>query len=138
VPFQRERGRLKAFHRMAVFALVQIRRCGELPVMAIRMAISTFLELDLVNRFLALIDVAFGALYREVLALQRIVAGVVIFGFECRRLESVDRVAGRALNAQRPLGKLPVVRILVAIRTLGEGNLFLKVPALVARRTIHG
>ena len=139
VPLQCERRRLEAVHRVAVFALVLVGRGGELPVVRILVAVRAILELDLVLRVLAFVDVALGAIHCEVLPFQRIVARVMILGREGRRLESIDRMAGRALNPLRTLGELPVVRIRqMAIRTLGERNLFLEIAALVAGCTIHG
>jgi len=123
---------------MAFFAFVQIWRPGELAVMIVRVAIRALREFDPVDGLFAFVDVALGTLHGEVLSFQRVVGGVVILCQECRWLECIHRVAGLALDAFRPLGKLSVVRVQVAIRTFGEGDLLLEIAPLVARPAVHG
>ena len=67
---------------MAAFALIEVRRFGKLAVVRVLMAVSTLLELDFELGIFALVDVALTALHGEVLALERIIAGVVILGGE--------------------------------------------------------
>ena len=138
MPFQGEGGGLPVGHGMAFFTLVQIRGPGELAIVVIFMAIRALGEFNLVDSCSAFIDVALGALHGEVLSLQRIVGGVVIFCQERRWLERIHRMAGLALDAFRPLGKLPVVRIgQVTVCALGEGNFLLEIAALVTRPAVH-
>ena len=55
---QSECGRPEALDRMTVLAMVQMRRCLELPDVHVAMAVQTLIEFDVVQRGRALGDMA--------------------------------------------------------------------------------
>jgi len=139
VALQGERGRLPAVHCVATLALVEVRRLDELAVVAVLVTVGAFLELDLEESVFSLGNMALGAVDGEVLAFERVVAGVMVLGREGGWFPAVDGVAGGAFDTQRTLGKLTVMRIgQVAIGTLGEGDFFFEISALVAGGAVDG
>ena len=78
----RERRAIKIFDRVAILAAVPIRRPSELPVVGVLMTVRASRELHLINSVLAGRDMAFPALDRGMLSLQRIASGGVFFHAE--------------------------------------------------------
>jgi hypothetical protein len=139
VSYQRKRGRFIPLQVMAALTAVEVWRRSKLSRMLVGMAVGATLELDLELCVFAFRDVASGALHHGVSALQRIGGGSVILYSECRRLETVDGMAGSALAASRTLGKLTLVRVgLVTIRAPLKGKRLFEISARVALRTFHG
>ena len=123
---------------MAELAGVEVRSRRELSIVVILVAIGAALKLYLEERVFSLRDMTLGTLDAEVLPFQRIGRGGVELCRECRRLEAVHGMAGRALHTSGPFGELAAMRIgLVAIHALGEGDRLLEISACMASRTIH-
>lgn len=138
VASQRKGRRLVALQRMAPFAGVKVRRSGELSIVLVFVAIGAARKLNLEKRVFPFGDMTFRALHREVLSLQGVRRGRMLFRRERRRLESFHRVAARALRASRTLGELPIVWILlVAIHACSECDRFFEISASMALRAIN-
>jgi len=75
----RERRRMKAFDRVAFFALVVVRGCGKLAVVFVVMAVGALRKRHLVLRSVACRHVAFVARNARVFAVERICGRGVIF-----------------------------------------------------------
>jgi hypothetical protein len=129
---QRERRWLEALDCVALVALVLPGCASELRLVLIVMAVEAAGELDLVQRFLPLGNVASSALYFGMLALQRILSRSVRLHIKFRRFPSVDVVAGRALACIRPLEKLSVMCVLVTVGALRELERLLEIAIAVA------
>ena len=131
-------GRLVPLQVVAAIATVEVRSGGKLSGMAIGMAVSAALELDLENSVFAFGGVAARALHHGMPALQRIGRGGVVLYREGRRFEAINSVAGSALTAAWTLGKLRAVWIrLVTIRTLLKDQRFPEISVRVASGTFH-
>jgi hypothetical protein len=130
--------RLESLDRVALLALIQPGRSGELRLVLVVVAVQATGELDLIKRVSALRDVALGAPEFRVLTLERVCGGGVRLRIELGRVPAVDVVAGRALAAVGTLCELAVVCILVAIHALGERQFFLEVAVGVAGYALHG
>ena len=135
---ERKRRRLESLDRVALFALIQPGRSGELRLVLVMVAIQAAGELDSVKRVPSLRDVALGALELRVLAFERVCSRGMRLHIELGRFPSVDVVAGRALAAVGTLHELSVVRVLVAVHALGEWKLFLEVADGVTGNAVHG
>ena len=135
---ERKRRRLESLKRVALLALIQPGRSGELRLVLVVVAVQATGELDFVKRVLSLRDVALGAFELRVLAFERICGGGVRLPIEPGRLPAVDVVAGRALAAIGTLRELAVVRVFVAVHALGERQFFLEVGVGVAGDALHG
>ena len=122
---------------MAPLALIQIWRGGKLTLVSIRMAVRAAVKLDLERRLLSPGYVTLRALDRGMLALERITGERMILHRELRRLESLNTMAGRALTSVRPLQKLSVVSVGVAIRAFPIRQRMLEVSTSVAEYAVH-
>src|SRR5579864_3828444 len=108
---QGERGGFVSFKVMAAFASVEIRCCGELARVPVRMTICAAFELDLEQCVFALRDVALCAFQASMSALKRICARSMFLHIERRGFPSIDVMARSALSAIGTLGELTTVRI---------------------------
>jgi hypothetical protein len=123
---------------VALVALIEPRRSGELSGVTVRVTVGAELELDFVERVLAFCDMTLGALQARVSALQRIGAGRVLLDAELRGLETVNGVASGALAGVRAFGELSVMRVwFVAINALVECDRLLEVCLRVAFDALH-
>lgn len=61
----------------------------------------------------------------------------MFFDAECRRLESLHVMAGRALPFVSPLHELPIVLVPVAVETVLKRQRLLEIAAGVATQTIY-
>src|SRR5215469_17887741 len=123
---------------MAAVAGVEVGGCGKLTGMPILVAIGTEVELHPVECVLALWNMALIALDPRVTALERVLCRSMLLHGEKRRLPPLHLVAGGALAGIGTLGKLSVVRVLVAIGALGERDRLFKIAAAgVALFAIH-
>jgi len=101
-------------------------------------AIGAVLKFHPINRRLALWDVALPALQGSMFALQRIGGRGVRFRAERRWLESIKRVAVRALASADRLPKLTAMRIgVMAIRTLTKTQRLFEVTERMATVAFH-
>lgn len=130
----REKRALKALHVVAVFAAIVVRRAGELSVMHVLVAAGAICELHLVNGVLSGGDVALRAFNRGMFSFKRIARGLVLFDAEQGRFPTLHFVALRALAFRGAVRELPVVRILVAIGAIREGQRLLELASGVASR----
>ena len=134
---ERKRRRLESLQRVALLALIQPGRSGELRLVLVVVAVQAAGELDLVKRVLPLRDMALRALEFRVLAFERVCGGGMRLHIELGRFPAVEVVAGRALAAIGALRELAVVRILMAVHALGERQFFLEVAIGVAGDAFH-
>lgn len=134
---ERKRRRLESLQRVALLALIQPGRSGELRLVLVVVAVQAAGELDLVKRVLPLRDMALRALEFRVLAFERVRGGGMRLHIELRRFPAVEVVAGRALAAAGALRELAVVRILMAVHAPGERQFFLEVAIGVAGDAFH-
>jgi hypothetical protein len=118
---------------MASFATIEPRRGYELPIMLIFVAAQTEFELDLIECFLALRDVAVSALYLGVWHYKRETSLSVIHCCVCTRFPTFNIMAALASSAIGSLYKLSAMRIgMVAIRAIGEGCEYFEIRILMA------
>ena len=108
---QAEVGWLKPPDGMAVLASVLMRRCGELPLVYVRMAGDTKGVLYLEDRINALGDMALRTGHVSVLSFQRVVCDHMTRDSEKRRFESFYIVTIGAFAASRPMFELPSMRV---------------------------
>ena len=106
--------------------------------MLVLVAIHAFGKSNFVKRVFAFGNMALGARHGGMFALERIGASGVLLHVELRGFEAIDGVACRTLDAGGSLGKLAVVNVLVAIRTLLEDEWLLEIASLVAGQAIDG
>src|SRR5579864_1052739 len=137
VPRQGEGGRPVSGQVVALLALVEVRGARELALVFVLVAVSAVGEFQLVNRGPARGNMALLAAHAGVLALQRVSAGGVLLDPEHRRPETVHVVAGRALALIGALYELSLVRVLVAIGTLLEGDRLLEISSGMALVAAH-
>lgn len=139
VPCQGERRRAIVIDCVTAFAVVSVRRAGELAAVLILVTVGAVCKLQLEHRIFAFGNVALRTLQLCVAALQRVLGLPVLRETEGRRLETVHGVAIRALNSPGSLRELALVRIgRVAIRAFGEGQRLLEISSDVALRTVDG
>jgi hypothetical protein len=106
--------------------------------MLVLVAIHAFGKSNFVKRVFAFGNMALDTRHGGMLALERIGAGCVLLQVELRGFEAVDGMACRTLDAGGSLGKLAVVNVLVALRTLLEDEWLLEIASLVAGQAIDG
>lgn len=121
---------------VALLAPVQVGSGGELPLVFILMAIETALELDLVERFLAVRNVALCALQAGMFPLQGVGSGCMLLQAKGARLETLHGVAGTALASIGALGELALMLILVAMHALLKSQRLFEIAAAVALQAI--
>lgn len=125
--------------RMAVLALIFVRRTGELIVVGIFVAIGAERELDLIDGVFAGWEVTFVTFHLDVRAFKRIFRIVVLFHAERRRFPAVHIVAFLASALFRALIELPFVWVRsVAILASLEGDLLFEIILDVTRGAGHG
>ena len=118
---------------MAFFARVVVRGFCKLFVVLIFVTIRASGKLNLIYGVFPSREVALVALHLDMLPLQRVLGGVVLFHAEERRLPSLHLMAFLALALPGPRGELALVRIRrMANHALVEGQLFLEVAVLMA------
>lgn len=115
VLLQRECRRVEAFHLVAVFAPLGMRRAGELTAMGILMTILARLERRVIVGIETGCGVAFHASQSLVFPDQRIGRGLMAGLGEGRRLPSRVDVTGSAFTVIGAARKLPLVLVLMAI-----------------------
>ena len=126
-------GSLKGSPGVASLTTIEPRISRELAFMFIFMAVQAERKLDLVARFLALRNMAAGALYFGVRRNKRETCFGMIRCRICARYPTFNFMAALTLPAIGALQKLPAVRIRrVAIRALGKGHRRLEIRNLVA------
>lgn len=124
---------MKIHDRMTRLATIVVGRRGKLIVVDIFVAVRTVRELDLVLRILPCRRVALGALYRDVLALKRILGTLVLFHAKKRRLPGIYLMALRTLAFLRAPFELARMDVLVAILAVCESERLFEIAANVAR-----
>jgi len=122
---------------VALLALVEPGRGGELGLVFVVVAVEAASELDLVDRVFAFGDVALRAFEFRVFGLQRILRCGVSSQIELGRLPPVNVMAGSALAAVGALEELTVVGVLVAISAPGERQRLFEIAIGVARAAVH-
>lgn len=125
-------GRLVSLQVVAFIAGIEIWGGGKLTGMAVLVAIGAEGKLHPVESVFALGNVALGAFHLGVTALQRVLGGSVLLDREKGRLPALHVMARGALAFVRALGELPVVSVLVAIRTFRERDRLFEVAIGVA------
>ena len=138
---QRKPRGLEALQVVTRLATVLVRRSGKLPFVNILVTVLTIRACDFVQRVFTLGTLGQMALVagnRDMTAIQWIFCCRVIFDAKRRRLESIDRVAGRTFPAVHPRQELAFVRVLVAVRALCKRHGRLEVAARVAVGTFDG
>jgi hypothetical protein len=109
-------------NRVAGLAAVVVRSRGELIVVSVLVAIAAEFEFDAVDCVFSGGDVTLGAIHLDVLALQRVVRGVMLFHAEERGFPAVHGVALGAFASLRASFELALVRIgFVAVVAIYEG-----------------
>jgi len=135
---QRESRGPISVQRVALVALIQIRRSGKLGGVPVAVTIRAKLKLDLIERVFPFWHMTLPALHACVAALQRIGGGRMFLDAELRRFESFEAVTGGAVAAVGAFGELPAVRIgVMAIGALCKGDRLFKVGACMALHAIH-
>lgn len=130
---QRVTGYFECGARMALLACVQPRRCRELSLMLVLMAIHATLEGYLEPRLRSCRDVALSTRHLLVREDYRKAGLAVVRKSEGGGLPALYRVAAFAFAAVRAGSELPAVRIRrMAVSATRMGNGFLEVGALVA------
>jgi len=122
---------------VAAVAGIEVRSCCELVRVPVAVAIGAALELYLEERLLTFRNMTLRALQASMTTLQRICRRSVLFHGEKGRLPSLHVMARSTFTTIDALGKLPVVRILVAIHTLLEGQGFLEISTRMALRAVY-
>ena len=131
MPYQCERRRREAVHVMTCVALVLISR-EELSSMRILMTVRTRRGLrmivdDIASSGVALLTRDFG-----VFSYQRVLSRCMSLDVECPAIESVDRMAGRAISAVQPFSELTVMFVAMTVETKAACNPFAEIGRLVA------
>lgn len=130
----REKRALKALHVVAVLAAIIVWRTGKLPVVHVLVAVGATGELHLVNGVLPGGNVAFRAFNGGMFSFKRIARSLVLLDPKQRRLPAFDLVALRALAFRGAIRELAVMRVLVAIGAIREGQRLLELTSGVASR----
>ena len=123
---------------MALLALVEPWRSGELGLVLVVMAVEAAREFDVVERVFSLREMALRALECRVLALQRILRRGMSLHIEFRRLPSIDIVTGGAFPGVGTLCELTVVGIPVAVGAFGERERLFEIAIGVAGAASYG
>lgn len=133
-----ERGVTETLNRVAIVAVVQMRRTGKLRLVRIFVAVQAGGELQPKGGGFASRHMALGADHAGVFALQRKRRCRVVAYREPHRLETFHGVAGAAFTFVRALRELLRMRVrLVAIRTFAECQGPLEVAAGVAFQAVQ-
>lgn len=136
----RKSGAVKIQNGVAILAFVQIRGGGELAIVRILVAVRAKREFHLVNGVLASGQMALVAGHGDVLALQGIFGGVMLFHPEKRGFPPVDGVTLRAFAFPGTRFELAFMRIgFVAVHAVRKRQGLLEITVQVACRTAnHG
>lgn len=122
---------------VAPFTGVEVWRSRELPSVLVAVAVGAVCKLQFEQSVPALGNMTLRAGHRGVLRLQRIRRRGMIFYGEGGRLESIHRVAGRALAAVRAFCELAAMRVrLVAVHAFLKSQRLLEIAACMALRAL--
>lgn len=126
-----------AIQGVAVFAMVEIWRLGELSLVLILVTIETLGKLDLVQRVLSFGDMTLRTLQGRVLAFQGIRRGGMFRDAKLCGLKSIDRMAGRTLPSVGALHELSPVLVGVTVHAFLKCQGLLKVASFVAGDALY-
>jgi hypothetical protein len=105
------RGAVPILDAVATFAAVVVRSSRELIVVRILVTVRAGRELQFVKHIFSRSNVTLRTRHLSVLALQRVLSGVMFLGGKKRRLPTVDGVAFRTLAFLRAIRELALVGI---------------------------